>query len=1229
MGVAVKDPFLLGLDEKPKNGKQQKKEVPKPVAKTTGEDPFLLGVKKKEPSEDTGESLPSGTEDTSPSKLPSSESTSDVKTDYPLAFLGKKGQMIADLRPERQPIPMAQKALVEKKLTPQDITALQNTEYGQRSGLNNLQTDEQKNVYADLYNQPDNKDVQNSLSEVLHKYPINFNTPEGKKMQDAFNYGNVQQITQYRDVVLDHIEKQKPAREYTQYTNNPLPFTKEQLQKKLDLDAEQEKVKQTFNDYIDNVTAEKTVGPTLEKGGKLLDTDLKLLGAQKEKQSLGNNSFQQRQLLASYSNKDYLKGLKKIIDSDLPDAVKQKAQKDYTDNYLATENVDYDRERAGLSMVINNLSMKYNDVAKKAMTSNPELKDDADKIYDELKYYRDQYDTMDDRPGYADVRVRKVAKYLGDEVASRHGSMTPVTPKQILDVAKEIDKDNPGFLEKYGSDITFLEQHSQMVPFGKGFVGGIVSGAKGGLYEVGKDVATGFGYAGGDERKKAARDIADEYKTNIQGLSSSGEAPVKILFDKNDKAFKEIPNEDYGKINWNSSGRFLGKSLPGLAEFILVDKGLGNAAKLVNVLGVKGLVGATSGALKLKGFEITAEEIAAAKKALSIGENSKNNLGLFGALTITGHEQNRKIADDLIDDNSSAGEGKKTILANLLNISSFAAFKVAGVSPTTAMEKALQKSISNDALGLFEKSGWKVTEEQADNFFRNTVLPKLKSLGKAVGNNTLQGLKLGEAMTLDANTRGLIGSMVNPDKGSVPSLKDDAEIVGNQILLMTAVGLPGLVRSGFSPTNKDVLYDAGLQVPQNISRINKMVVDGDIDQARANELISMVKTMGEEVAKVQGLKNDNGLPLTVKQKRDLAVENFRKVAADHLSGKGEEVKAEGADKAIKETLAENRFEPADEEPLAQVISGKAPEEVINNELSKITNKSELIKVIEETKSKTDNTKQQGGQDEETNTNSEENKGAGTGTQAPVEEKPEKQEKLFERLKRVANEHDFTEPYDVVLHHFAQGGKINSSAIQELFGNKRGKSVESEKRARISLLGKDAPGIDELAHGMWEEAGQPDSPTTQDFKDAIERVLGDFNSKSAMAKDLVERYDWEAAQEKYMEQQYGKEAIDIVENMSEEEINHLLSLEADNKAQELETYLDEVSSPEKRAAEATEAPLRSFRSDEQVKKVLESVELTKEQARRKIDGIPAERKLKDLKDKYKKLENLINCLTLNG
>lgn len=847
------DPFLLGLGTpKPKNGKNVEQKQPIVLQGSTGDDPFLLGVKKKdEPvSENTG-TLGQAGPDTSPSTLQSNS--------------------VAETNPK-------QSSLISQ------------------------------------------------VKGIVDQYPIQTND---KDMLTAFQDDNTNGINKVRSAIVDNLTKKGEQGYIPTPTGGYFPNKEE-------TDKEIARVNQTFNDYIDNINTKHQLvvrqrisdelanDPdaqklAIETKDKQMISDL---GAQKEQMNLGNNSFKQRQLLTSPENEQYRQKLSQVVNSDLPDYIKEDAKRKLNQNYLATENVNYSREKSGLESVLNTLGMEYSDLKTKA-SKDPSLQADADNTLNQLISFRKQYDSLEDK--YPDVRMAMTARFIGDKIAEEgNGYNTIITPFDVRRAADQLKKENPQWYYKYASDVDYLAKHSNMVPLG-GFVGGIKSG----LYEIGKNIETGFGYDEGNKFNEASRDVTDENNTAIKGTKYT--EPNRIIFDKNDKAYKEIPNEDYGTPNWNSTARFLGQSAPNLAEFVLLDKGLGKAAKIVNELGVDGLLSLGTKAADLKGVDITADELTQAKQALSISDKTQNSLGLFGALTLTGHEQNRKIADDLVDDDSSTGEAKKTLLANLLNLSSFGAFKLAGITPSAVIERALQKGIANDALDLMEKNGWKLTEDQSENFFKETVVPKLKAIGATLGKGALGGTKLTGAMVLDANTRGLIGSIANPNKGSIPSLKDDTNLLLNNILLMTFTGLQQLIHAGFTPTYKDGLYDMGLKRDEQVLNINKMVASGELDQDKANVMTSMVNTIGDEVNKVQNLKNDEGLPLTVKQKRDIAVENFRKRAAEKLSETDSNIDAKSitseADKNIKDITAENKFQDAEKEPVIQIMNGKEPTEL--------------------------------------------------------------------------------------------------------------------------------------------------------------------------------------------------------------------------------------------------------------------------------------------------------------
>jgi hypothetical protein len=125
----------------------------------------------------------------------------------------------------------------------------------------------------------------------------------------------------------------------------------------------------------------------------------------------------------------------------------------------------------------------------------------------------------------------------------------------------------------------------------------------------------------------------------------------------------------------------------------------------------------------------------------------------------------------------------------------------------------------------------------------------------------------------------------------------------------------------------------------------------------------------------------------------------------------------------------------------------------------------------------------------------------------------KQPKLKDQLRAIDQE-ALTDPYDRALIYLANGGRIHPSAVRELFGS----HSEKQRRQMISLLHKKGKTIDQLAHCLWEETN--DRYTTQDYKDAVEQALQVHVSPSSAAKELIEKYDYNALYEKYAARQTG-------------------------------------------------------------------------------------------------------------
>jgi len=99
---------------------------------------------------------------------------------------------------------------------------------------------------------------------------------------------------------------------------------------------------------------------------------------------------------------------------------------------------------------------------------------------------------------------------------------------------------------------------------------------------------------------------------------------------------------------------------------------------------------------------------------------------------------------------------------------------------------------------------------------------------------------------------------------------------------------------------------------------------------------------------------------------------------------------------------------------------------------------------------------------------------------------------------------------LVMQYFIHGGKINPDALQSLFGNKAGKSIESERKARFTWCSKtDGNSIDQIAHFLWEQNLNLDSDfniETEEFRDAVEDIILSYNSPVQMAKDLMAQYN---------------------------------------------------------------------------------------------------------------------------
>jgi len=129
----------------------------------------------------------------------------------------------------------------------------------------------------------------------------------------------------------------------------------------------------------------------------------------------------------------------------------------------------------------------------------------------------------------------------------------------------------------------------------------------------------------------------------------------------------------------------------------------------------------------------------------------------------------------------------------------------------------------------------------------------------------------------------------------------------------------------------------------------------------------------------------------------------------------------------------------------------------------------------------------------------------------VEKMEQKEEKVEKDVKKRALAIEAEDPLTVVLQYFISGGKINPSALRELFGRKAGaeavlgkKKITGEHKARLNMQDNSAPSIKELAHQLWESQSEyfQDRYSDQDFRNAIEDVMLSHSSPKTMIEDIM-------------------------------------------------------------------------------------------------------------------------------
>lgn len=808
---------------------------------------------------------------------------------------------LPDAAPSTNDINQAQAAFNNKQLTPEAASILQQTDHNNDSGLVGLNP-EQTKTYIDAHNAPSISDLTNKTYNILAASIPTSTDPKintsRQQLLSAVKNGDQGAITTAKNFINTGIQKQISdiKNEATKYstpfggTGTQTIFEPSETQKQqiAALEKQASDVTGTLNEYAINAAANQ----------KEVQTQVKAEVAGSQRGSTPNIAAE-----------DLGKTIEKV-NGGLPNP---------------NGNIQYERQKAGFEALINNKQLKINDLTTNGLKSkNQALLQEADKQKAELATLKSRADNLINQ--FPDVAVTQVARAIGDEIAETHPRNMVISKSDVLESAQRIESKYPGFLSKYGKQISSVAESEGeglfgmfkegLVPKG-GFTGGFNTGANELMYGAGGFVAKALG-------DTDTQEFAEKMSQSpvSRGTKGSGETPTKVVYDNNGQAFKEKPNEDYGKINWNSGPRYAGQSLPGLAEWVVAEEATAGLATAGLVGTTKALNTVGRGVNSFTNAIIGSEEANAGFNAISQTtkqlENFKRTTGLIGASYITSFDANHKLAESLIDDNSSEGEAKKNALANMFTLMTAGAFKLVGYSPSKFAENAITKAIAPDILNALEDNGFKqLPKNKVEDLMKNIVIPKAKTFAVEAAKSIGEGTKVASAQLADTKVKEFVSQVINPEKANATSIDENIKSFTQQALFMGLIGLPKSIVGGItSPTFKDALYEIGTRAPQYIERINESIANGDISPERGNQMIAAAKTMGEEVAKAQFGTTDDGHLMTVGQKRDLAVQQFRKRAAAGYKEAGIDIEQEkvnsDAEDQIKNIKSQNTQLPLEE-----------------------------------------------------------------------------------------------------------------------------------------------------------------------------------------------------------------------------------------------------------------------------------------------------------------------------
>jgi hypothetical protein len=196
-----------------------------------------------------------------------------------------------------------------------------------------------------------------------------------------------------------------------------------------------------------------------------------------------------------------------------------------------------------------------------------------------------------------------------------------------------------------------------------------------------------------------------------------------------------------------------------------------------------------------------------------------------------------------------------------------------------------------------------------------------------------------------------------------------------------------------------------------------------------------------------------------------------------------------------------------------------------------------------------------------------NYGITTKTQAQIDTMQQQQDKLDTKSTKLSRKEQallFDTGNDVralVLKWFIQGGKINSSAIQELLGNTKSlkgpKSIKAESAARMSILNNTTGlTLDGLAHTIWENRNKTMNFDTEDAKKEVVDVILRFGGISKMIDELINTYGQPEIETEETEEEKRNREFKEAEEQEAYEYNQILNAYWESEGSNVnQIYLD--------------------------------------------------------------------------